>query len=193
MNGREKAATQQETHQMTSESSAGQLPPSEQFQNAAMLGQAQAQERPLLPRQVSLPQIALLQQMNMSQPRALLDRAHPPSYSPSSLASSHQNFVPSIQGRTSLQGLPEVIEAQAMINNASALFARSMPQTNQSRLSTEDPVAIHQAKIELTRLNGDIANFEEQLDILRRMKELKKQQSQLTGVSSPRGISPCSV
>eukprot|EP00579_Thalassiosira_antarctica_P011062 CAMPEP_0201910424 /NCGR_PEP_ID=MMETSP0903-20130614/1799_1 /ASSEMBLY_ACC=CAM_ASM_000552 /TAXON_ID=420261 /ORGANISM="Thalassiosira antarctica, Strain CCMP982" /LENGTH=439 /DNA_ID=CAMNT_0048445053 /DNA_START=81 /DNA_END=1400 /DNA_ORIENTATION=+ len=184
MNGRENVGPEQENHQAMAgnASAAGPFATQEQFRNVMMFQQAQAQQQATFQQQM-----AMRQQIN--QQRAMLTMAHQQGHSPSR--------VGSLQNSISVQNLrgssPENIDAQAMINKAHDLVAQSMPQSNDSQVNPKDPSTIHQAKMQLTRLNDDIANCEEQLVILQQLKDLKERRRQLTGASSPRGISPSSA
>ena len=69
------------------------------------------------------------------------------------------------------------VEAQAAISRAQALMAQAMPlppQVGTNALNPKDPSTINDAKIQLTQLNCDIQNCEEQLVILQRLKELRR-------------------
>ena len=83
------------------------------------------------------------------------------------------------------------INYRAVLKEARAIMSRSMPQVaNDPRaaVNANDPSTIHVAKMQITRLNVDIANCEEQLAILQQLKELKDKRRQLMGTGSPRGI-----
>ena len=126
----------------------------------------------------------------INQQRAMLAMSQQQDQSLSRVGSLQKSFsVQNLQGSS-----PENIDAQAMINKAHALVARSMPQSNDSQVNPRDPSTIHQhqSNIHLTRLNDDITNCEEQIAILQQLKELKERRRQL-GASSPRGISPSSA
>ncbi|KAL7544543.1 hypothetical protein ACHAWF_007919 [Thalassiosira exigua] len=78
----------------------------------------------------------------------------------------------------------EELDCQAMMAEARAIVARSMPATHAvhpfQRASPEDP-NIQQAKMQLGHLSVNIANCEEQLAILRRLQWLKDEKLRLTG------------
>mmetsp|Transcript_42220 Transcript_42220/g.72102 ORF Transcript_42220/g.72102 Transcript_42220/m.72102 type:complete len:413 (+) Transcript_42220:135-1373(+) len=76
-------------------------------------------------------------------------------------------------------------DTQAIINKSYALVPLSMPHPNVSQnRPIRDPSLVNHAKLQLTRLNDDIAQCEEQLAFLQRMKELKERQRGLLAASS---------
>ena len=156
MNGRENVGSE-ENHQVMAgnASAAGPFATQEQFRNVMMFQQAQAQQQATFQQQM-----AMRQQMN--QQRAMLAMAQQQGQSPSRVGSLQNSFsLQNLQGSS-----PENIDAQAMINKAHALVARSMPQSNDSQVNPRDPITIYQSNIHLTRLNDDITNCEEQIAIL---------------------------
>ena len=109
-----------------------------------------------------------------------------------------QNSVGLLRGTsTSPAGSLGGMDVRAILNEASALASRSMPSVNKDPRATvkaNDPSTIQEAQVQLTKLNDDIANCEEQLLILQQLKDLKERRRVLTsGVTSPRGISPSLV
>jgi len=185
MNGREKVVQGQENKRaiIGRTSTTSPLSTQQQLRNAVMVRQTQQQH---LLRQVSF-------QQQIGQQSTLLATTQPRGHSPSRVGSL-QNAISSVQSLMALQGSsPEKIDAQAMINMANALVAKPIPQASNSQLNSEECGTIYQANIQLNRLNDDIANCEEQLAILQRLKGLKETHRQLAGACSPRGISPSSV
>jgi len=185
MNGREKVVQGQENKRaiIGRTSTTSPLSTQQQLRNAVMVRQTQQQH---LLRQVSF-------QQQIGQQSTLLATTQPRGHSPSRVGSL-QNAISSVQSLLALQGSsPEKIDAQAMINMANALVAKPIPQASNSQLNSEECGTIYQANIQLNRLNDDIANCEEQLAILQRLKGLKETHRQLAGACSPRGISPSSV
>eukprot|EP00580_Thalassiosira_gravida_P019954 CAMPEP_0201660574 /NCGR_PEP_ID=MMETSP0494-20130426/3201_1 /ASSEMBLY_ACC=CAM_ASM_000839 /TAXON_ID=420259 /ORGANISM="Thalassiosira gravida, Strain GMp14c1" /LENGTH=429 /DNA_ID=CAMNT_0048138499 /DNA_START=43 /DNA_END=1332 /DNA_ORIENTATION=+ len=185
MNGREKVVQGQENKQAVigNPSTTSPFSTQKQLRNAVMFRQTQQQQ---LLRQVSF-------QQQIGQQSTMLTTTQPQGHSPSRVGSL-QNSISSVQSLMALRGSsPEKIDAQAMINMANALQAKPIPQASNSQLNSEECGPIYQANIQLNRLNNDIANCEEQLAILQRLKGLKATHRQLAGACSPRGISPSSV
>ena len=107
---------------------------------------------------------------------------HPPglpaSFAPSFPTPFHRPFVSDGTG----------LDAAAILRDARAIAARSLPCPH------EDPArTLVAARVQLTRLNDDIANCEEQLAILQQLKDLKERRRMLgntTAEGSSRGASP---
>lgn len=155
----------------------------DQFRNAMMLQQAQAQHTQQFQQRVAFQQqMAMQQQINPH--RAMLAAAVQTDPSvPVSTGNFLQSPIHSLRVATSS---PEdnSIDAQAMLNEANAIVSRSMPQVatdHQAIVNANNPSTIHKAKQHLTRLNDDIANCEEQLTILQQLKNLKEKRRQLVG------------
>mmetsp|Transcript_33791 Transcript_33791/g.72032 ORF Transcript_33791/g.72032 Transcript_33791/m.72032 type:complete len:149 (-) Transcript_33791:47-493(-) len=98
------------------------------------------------------------------------------------------------------QGSLNINEANAFLqqmampkqtNQQSAMLAGTRERRSPSNVGSM-PGA--RAEIQLTSLDDDIANCEEQLAILQRMKELRAMQLRLNqGASGPRGVDPSSL
>ncbi|KAL9188485.1 hypothetical protein ACHAXT_006863 [Thalassiosira profunda] len=107
---------------------------------------------------------------------------HPPglpaSFTPSFPAPFHRPFVSDDTG----------LDAAAILRDARAIAARSLPGPH------EDPArTLVAARAQLTRLNDDIANCEEQLAILHQLRDLKERRRMLgdaTAEGSSQGASP---
>eukprot|EP00581_Thalassiosira_minuscula_P028560 CAMPEP_0183752172 /NCGR_PEP_ID=MMETSP0739-20130205/2194_1 /TAXON_ID=385413 /ORGANISM="Thalassiosira miniscula, Strain CCMP1093" /LENGTH=150 /DNA_ID=CAMNT_0025988497 /DNA_START=10 /DNA_END=462 /DNA_ORIENTATION=- len=83
------------------------------------------------------------------------------------------------------------ISAQSAINKAHAFVAHSMPQYDGSQmLLSRDPSTFDHAKLQIARLNNDIAQCEGQLAILHNLKELKERRCRLVGGHGPHSFSP---
>ncbi|KAL7553075.1 hypothetical protein ACHAWF_016446 [Thalassiosira exigua] len=113
---------------------------------------------------------------------------------PHQLTTSQNAIVPDRQNicqlsKSSLQGLGrfppsrEELDSQVIMAEARAIVARSVPVTQAFHpfqpASLEDS-HIREAKIQLGRLNVDIANCEEQLAILQRLRWLKDEKVRLS-------------
>ena len=189
MNGREKVGANggavSEDPQGMMSSGAGQFAPQDQYN---MMFQQQQQ-------------FQFQQQMAMNQQRAsmlAMAQQQGQGISASSLGSV-QTAATSIPDsatnplRRGVTSSPEGhVDAKAAISRAQALMAQALPVpgANINSLNPEDPSTINDAKLQLNQLNSDIQNCEEQLAILQRLKELKEKRRQLTGSTSPRGVSP---
>jgi len=216
MNGREKVgANGVEVKSDPSSQGADHPYVSDQFRNAMMYQQAQQQQmsmshnhmggsshgqHPAQQQQAAHPffqqhQMAMQQQQQqMNQQRAAMLSNMTSSQGP---VPPPANGSPSGAASLRMRGAsssPVDLNARAMISQAQAIVARSMPGIN-TQVNPEDPSTIQEAKMQLGRLNDDIANCEEQLMILQQLKELKEKRRMLTGVNagSPRGVSPSST
>ncbi|KAL7532219.1 hypothetical protein ACHAXR_007162 [Thalassiosira sp. AJA248-18] len=193
MNGREKVAAPEDSQGMAAGAAgpAGQFVAQEQLRNVMMLQQQQQQ----LQQRASFQQMQQLNQQRAAMLVAAQQQGQ--GHSSSSLGSVQSN--PNVLRGVSSS--PERADAQAVISEAQAIVARSMPRTQGANskpnpipmMNTQDPGTMQEAKMQLTRLNADIANCETQLMILQNLKELKAKRRQLTGASSPRGVSPSSA
>lgn len=109
----------------------------------------------------------------------------------------------------SLQGIPNLarnnasspedssVDSRAVLNEARALMSLpGVPLQDPAAIlaaAGNDPGTIREARMQLGRLNDDIANCEEQLAILQQLKDLKERRRLLSGSTSPRGITPSST
>lgn len=176
MNGRTKCMSEREN------------PQAEQGNVPAAVGSLSSQEKfCMLFRQAQAQQQQLLDKHDM----IVIARAQAQGQSPSSIVSPNISSQP-VQNFMTQQVSPyEKNEAQAMIREANALVAHSVPhQSNNSQINHQRPSPIHQANIQLTRLTCDIENCEAQLNILQRIKELKEKHRRLSNTANLRGISP---
>lgn len=191
MNGREKVAADECTQGSISGSGGtpGLSAPVEQFHNTIMFQQPRATAQHLLQQQM-----VMELQMNQQHAAMLAMNQQQVQCSYGSLTSSGQSFTHNPVTMKNISFSPEDIDTSAVISKAQAIIARSMPGSNlNQQVNFEDPNSIQDAQIRLTRLNDDIANCEEQLAVLERMRALKEMRRKLGGVSSPRGVSPSST
>jgi len=201
MNGREKVgAADDKPPVVGSDTGAPSQYGTGQFSNVMMFQQAQQQAQ----QQFQHQQHHMAMQQQMNQQRASMfsmpqqGQFPPPTSTSPSGAMSLQNSLHSLshQNHMALRGAstsPDDLKTQAMITQAQAIVARSMLSQDAAQVDPEDPSTIHQAKMQLGRLNDDIANCEEQLVILQQLKDLKEKRRMLTGSTSPRGVSPSST
>jgi len=188
MNGQKKISV---TDQEICEGGAAPFAHQDQFRNAMMLQQAQAQHHRQFRQHTAFQQqMAMQQQMNPHHTTLAVMAQNDP-YVPVSVGNFLQNSIHSLRVASSS---PEDnnSDAKAMINEANALVSRIMPQVardHQAVANANNPSTIHKAKMHLTRLNDDIANCEEQLTILQQLKNLKEKRRQLLGsFVSPRVV-----
>jgi len=189
MNGREKifqgAGDNECTSSMAARGGADRFACQNQFRNAMILQQAQQKQKHQATFQT-------MQQMNHQREQAALV-----STGNSPKTSFHSNNVMGVplQGTSSSpSGGLISIDARTILNEAHALASRSMPQVPQDpqvALKANDPSKIFEAKMQLSRLNDDIVNCEEQLIILQQLKDLKDMRRQLT--EPLRGVAPSSA
>jgi len=191
MNGREKivqgAGDNECTSSMAARGGADRFACQNQFRNAMILQQAQQKQK-----QQHQATFQTMQQMNHQREQAALV-----STGNSPKTSFHSNNVMGVplQGTSSSpSGGLISIDARNILNEAHALASRSMPQVPQDpqvALKANDPSKIFEAKMQLSRLNDDIVNCEEQLIILQQLKDLKDMRRQLT--EPLRGVAPSSA
>mmetsp|Transcript_19006 Transcript_19006/g.34216 ORF Transcript_19006/g.34216 Transcript_19006/m.34216 type:complete len:424 (-) Transcript_19006:201-1472(-) len=177
MNGRTKCMSERENPQVEQGNAPASIDSLSSQENFSMLfRQAQAQQQQLLDKHDML----------------VIARAQIQGHSSSSIISPKISSQP-VQNLMPQQGSShEENQAQAMIREANAVVARSIPQSNNSQINPQRPSPIHEANIQLNRLTSDIENCEAQLNIIQRIKELKEKRRLLSHITHLRGISPFS-
>jgi len=177
MNGRTKCMSERENPQVEQGNAPASIDSLSSQENFSMLfRQAQAQQQQLLDKHDML----------------VIARAQTQGHSSSSIISPKISSQP-VQNLMTQQGSShEENQAQAMIREANAVVARSIPQSNNSQINPQRPSPIHEANIQLNRLTSDIQNCEAQLNIIQRIKELKEKRRLLSHTTHLRGISPFS-
>jgi hypothetical protein len=182
MNGRDKVTADVSNQACTQGSGVGSVTHGEQVHNGTLFPQPHASAQQLLQ-----------QQMNLHQQVNLVARQLPAQVSSGSIASSGSFQHNPIM----MQNAPFSVDAlntSAAIDKARALIAQSISGSKfHQQANCDDPNSVQGAQVRLARLNNDIANCEEQLAVLERLRALKEMRRQLSGDVSPRGVSPSST